>query len=257
MVSWPATVPAPGHFSRRQTARSCSNQLCQRSVVAASASTCPAALVVDHQSVGLRGASSSRATDALDEQDQTAEQHHRTANQRVEISEIDQTPRHDHDRQNRYRQPLLSGEHADQFGKNFVEHGHCAISTLILRARVEPTRPAARKRAANSSNAKSCPGQATPSPSPVQNTPKADSMTPTPNLRVFSGTRDNGRWMMAPAARTSAQAASAPRLAGISSPRQAPTAITINTTSRPSSSTALSAVIPATQSRLLCWRPLC
>jgi hypothetical protein len=30
-------------------------------------------------------------------------------------------------------------------------------------------------------------------PSPVQNTPKADSMTPTPNFRMFSGTLAIGR----------------------------------------------------------------
>ncbi len=34
----------------------------------------------------------------------------------------------------------------------------------------------------------SWPGQSMPSPAPVQNTPKADNMTPTPNFRVFSGT---------------------------------------------------------------------
>ena len=45
------------------------------------------------------------------------------------------------------------------------------------------------------------------------------------------------------------QAASAPSAAGIRSPRPAPTAITMNTTSSPSSSTALKAVMPAIQSR--------
>ena len=96
-----------------------------------------------------------------------------------------------------------------------------------------------------------------PSPSPVQNTPKADNMTPTPNLRVFSGTRDSGRWTTAPAASTSAQAASAPRLAGINSPRPTPTAMTMKTTSTPSSSTALRAVMPAAQPRLLRCRFAC
>src|SRR5215469_16716210 len=201
----------------------------------------------------LSGACFGRAPDTLDKQDQATEQHHCASDKRVEVGKIGQTPCHGNDPQNRYRQSALGNEHADQFGNDFLEHGHCTTSTLTLRAREAPTSPAARNRATNSSSAKSWPGQAIPSPSPVQKTPNADSITPTPNLRVFSGTRDSGRWSIAPAARTSAQAASAPRLAGNSNPRPAPTAITMNTTSRPSSSTALSAVIPATQSRLLCW----
>src|SRR6266513_2915119 len=118
------------------------------------------------------------------------------------------------DREHRYRQPLLGDEHAEQFGREFLEHHHNANSTARFRASVEARRPAPRNSATNNSSAKSCPGQAMPSPSPVQNTPKADSMTPTPNLRAFSGTRDSGRWTSAPAARTTAQAASAPRPAG-------------------------------------------
>src|SRR5882762_1593846 len=86
--------------------------------------------------------------------------------------------------------------------------------------------------------ARSAPGQEMPSPSPVQKRPKADSITPTVNLSVFSGTRASGRCTTSPTTATSAQAASAPMLAGTSSPRPAPTAITTNTTSSPSSSIA-------------------
>src|SRR5260370_8512194 len=95
-------------------------------------------------------------------------------------------------RQNRYRKALLADEHADQFSSDFLEHRHYANSTRNLRAREAPISPAPRNRAANKSKATSCPGQAMPSPSPVQNTPKADNMMPTPNLRRFSGTRDSG-----------------------------------------------------------------
>src|SRR5262245_49198158 len=79
--------------------------------------------------------------------------------------------------------------------------------------------------------ARSSPGHGTPSPSPVQKTPKAESMTPTANLSVFSGTRSSGRCSAKPNVATTKQAASAPRLAAPTRPRPAPTAITINTTS--------------------------
>jgi hypothetical protein len=49
-------------------------------------------------SIRLRGASPGAATDALDKQDQATQQHHATADERVEIGEIDQTPRHGHNR---------------------------------------------------------------------------------------------------------------------------------------------------------------
>src|SRR5262245_16093430 len=109
--------------------------------------------------------------------------------------------------------------------------------------------PTARKIRANTTMARSSPGQPMPNPSPVQYTPNADNITPTPNFKIFSGTRASGRWTMIPASTTSAQAASAPRLAGQSKPRPAPTAMTMKTTSRPSSTTALKAAMPAIKLR--------
>src|SRR5438309_1543538 len=93
--------------------------------------------------------------------------------------------------------------------------------------------------AASAGSARSPPGHGTPRPSPLQNTPKADSNIPTASFRVFSGTRTSGRCTAKPIATTSAQAASAPRLAARRSPCPVPTASTMNTTSRPSRSTPL------------------
>ena len=97
---------------------------------------------------------------------------------------------------------------------------------------------------------RSAPGQSTPRPSPTQNRPNAESMTPTANLSAFSGTWDRGLCASAPIASTRTAAESAPRLAGHSMPLPAPTAITMKTTSVPSMSTALNAASPAIQSRL-------
>src|ERR1700730_17574541 len=209
------------------------------------------------RSVDLRGACSARATDALNQQNQAPEKQQRTPDEWGYARKIDQRSSHGNELEHRQGQPLLGDEHADQFGGDLFEYLDHAKPTASFRARVEAKRPAPRNKTANKSSAKSCPGQAMPSPSPVQNTPKADNITPTPNLRVFSGTRDSGRWTIAPTARTRAQAASAPRLAGTSKPRPAPTAITMKTTSRPSSKTALNAVTPAAQPRFLCRRRSC
>ena len=75
------------------------------------------------------------------------------------------------------------------------EKNIATVEELVAAARAKPeaSRPAPRNRAMNNSSARSCPGQAMPSPSPVQNTPKEHNMMLTPNLRRFSGTRDSGR----------------------------------------------------------------
>src|SRR6266436_3842531 len=129
-----------------------------------------------------------------------------------------------------------------QPGQLAQQHGHDMTSVLGRRACTTAAPPTARNIAANPTIAKSPPGQATPRPSPVQKTPNADSMTPTANLRVFSGTRDSGRCTIKPTAATARQAATAPTLAGMSMPRPAPSAITMNTTSNPSRRTALKVV---------------
>src|SRR5882757_8269988 len=146
----------------------------------------------------------------------------------------------DDDRNDRKRKCAVVDKQPGQFAQ---QHHHDSTSAFGRRASTTAAALTARNIAANPMIAKSAPGQATPSPSPVQNTPNADSMTPTANLSVFSGTRASGRCTTRPTTATPRHAASAPALAGTSIPRPAPTAITMNTTSSPSSSTALNVVI--------------
>src|ERR1700704_7038039 len=128
-----------------------------------------------------------------------------------------------HDRCNDDDRDDGDGEHAvideqsDQLARNAGERSHGATSSGRLTAAAARA-ATSRKSAAKPMMARSAPGQATPRPSPVQKTPNADSMTPTANLRVFSGTRASGRCTAKPAMATREQAASAPRLAGLSWP---------------------------------------
>src|SRR6266850_1304993 len=159
-----------------------------------------------------------------------------------------------HDRCNDDDRDDGEGEHAvideqsDQLARNAGERSHGATSSGRLTATAARA-ATSRKSAAKPMMARSAPGQATPRPSPVQNTPKADSMTPTANLSVFSDTRASGRRSTSPAIAIRPQAASAPALASRRSSRPEPTAITMKTTSSPSSSTALKLASPASQSR--------
>src|SRR6266581_4839626 len=76
-----------------------------------------------------------------------------------------------------------------QQGFDRVHHRASANVCRIVRAR---TRPTHKNMSANAGRIRSPPGQATPKPSPVQNTPKAESITPTANLeRVL---RDAHQW---------------------------------------------------------------
>src|SRR5882672_537137 len=124
--------------------------------------------------------------------------------------------------------------------------------TVSLRASGAAAAATARNSAAMPRIARSSPGQWKPRPSPTQNTPNAESSTPTANLSVFSGIRASGWYTTQPATATSTQAARAPTLAGTSSPPAAPTASTMNTTSSPSSTTALNAVMTAIASQPRC-----
>src|SRR6266480_5275617 len=154
----------------------------------------------------------------------------------------------DDDRDEGDGEHAVSDEQSDQLARNAGEHFHSAAPTGRLTATVARA-ATSRKSPAKPTMARSAPGQATPRPSPVQKTPKAESMTPTVNLRAFSGTRARGRCRTNPAIATRAQAPSAPALAGRKSPRPAPTAMTMKTTSRPSSRTALKLASPASQPR--------
>src|SRR5216683_8408670 len=189
-----------------------------------------------------------RAAQVGQQQHRAPKRQHTAADQRVDPGQGDQAARSRDDQEDGERHPRIAEEHADQLGRDLFQQVHRIASMAGLRASAEPANPAARKIAAKTNSARSCPGQSIPKPSPVQNTPKADSITPTPNFKVFSGTRESGRWTIAPTRRTSAHASSAPRLAGSNRPPPAPTAITINTTSRPSSRTPFNAVMPAIQS---------
>src|SRR6266699_1592792 len=54
---------------------------------------------------------------------------------------------------------------------------------------------------ASAGSARSPPGHGTPRPSPLQNTPKADSRIPPLSFSVFSGTRTSGRCTAKPGPR--------------------------------------------------------
>src|SRR6266850_1389801 len=66
--------------------------------------------------------------------------------------------------------------------------------------------------------------------------------TPTANFSVFSGRRASGRRRARPVITTTTPAAAAPRIAGINIRPADPTAMTMKTTSIPSSTTALKVV---------------
>src|SRR5438067_686625 len=90
-------------------------------------------------------------------------------------------------------QPDVGDKHADKLLSDVLQQVHRMISLAGRRRSNAMPAPVARNMAANRKRMRSCPGQSMPSPSPVQNTPNADNITPTPNFNMFSGTCDNGR----------------------------------------------------------------
>src|SRR6266581_6516138 len=150
-------------------------------------------------------------------------------------------------REDAERDPRILHEEAGDLPGGGGEPFHSALpprasGAALREIRTTAAAAAARKSAAIPAIARSSPGQWNPRPSPTQNAPNAESSTPTANLSVFSGIFASGRCTAQPTTTTSAQAASAPRLAGTSRPPAAPTASTMKTTSSPSSTTALNAV---------------
>src|SRR5262249_60046405 len=109
--------------------------------------------------------------------------------------------------------------------------------------------------ASTTGSAASPPGQLAPTPSVVQKMPNVVSMTPTANFIAFSGTRASGARTATPTPATRTSAAAAPAAASGIEPCALPNGRTMNTTSSPSSSTPLKAVVkpdqstPATSSR--------
>ena len=85
-------------------------------------------------------------------------------------------------------------------------------------------------------------------PSAAQNVPRLVRITPTPYFRVFSGTRANGLRITTPVAATTTAAARPPATATGRPWPVPPTPIMMNTTSRPSRNTPLSARMKPTQS---------
>src|SRR5712671_1905346 len=154
---------------------------------------------------------------------------------------------YDH-RKTHQRKRAVIDKQPDQFTKHRDQHVHDKAFMRGRRKNATDANPTIRNRTANPTIARSAPGHATPRPSPVQKRPNADSMTPTANLSVFSGTRASGRCTTKPTPATSRHAATAPALAGTSVPRPALRAITMNTTSSPSRSTALKLASAASQS---------
>src|SRR5258708_3621323 len=100
-------------------------------------------------------------------------------------------------------------EETDHPAAQGCERAHREAPASIRATDGTASSPTSRNIAANATRARSWPGQATPSPSPVQKTPNAESITPTPNFKVFSGTRVSGRCRIRPMTRTRMQAASA------------------------------------------------
>src|SRR5215469_756049 len=190
-----------------------------------------------------------------DQNSETAKKEYGPGQQRLDLQSVNKAADDRDEEEGGEGKPRVGEEHREQFFENVADNAHCSASIAGRRNTDAVTSPIARNRAAKTAKARSWPGQAMPSPSPVQNTPKADSIVPTPNFRVFSGTFASGLWMAMPIARMTTHAANAPRLAGHNRPRPEPTAMTIKTTSSPSSSTALKAVRPATQWSDLRSRP--
>src|SRR3546814_16641581 len=114
------------------------------------------------------------------------------------MSESEQARRDRDHGEGRAWHPCIAKEHADEFREDVLEYSHRAISRAGRRAVRAASKPVARKSAAKTSRARSPPGHSMSRPSPVQYTPKAESMTPTPHFTVFSGTRECGRWTKAP-----------------------------------------------------------
>src|SRR5258708_3575517 len=210
----------------------------------------------DSEERGARPRSTARLRDHVaEEHTQAAEQQHAARGEREAPRGRRTRAREQSDAEDRRREPAIVEEQPGQLVQDVHEQSHGRASAAGRRTTATAASATTRNSAANPTMARSSPGQGTPRPSPVQNTPKAESMTPTANLSVFSGTRASGRRTTKPAAATSAQAASAPRLAGTSRPRPAPTAMTMNATSRPSRSTALKLASPASQARRASWLP--
>src|SRR5262249_47730185 len=114
------------------------------------------------------------------------------------------------------QRPVID-EQADELGQDRTQELHWALlpAKAGLSPRIQRTirKDEAASRAKIPSSAKSSPGHSAPRPSPIQNTPKLVSISPTANLRVFSGTWASGLCTASPIAITTIRAARAPKVA--------------------------------------------
>src|SRR3546814_6814315 len=92
------------------------------------------------------------------------------------MSESEQARRDRDHGEGRAWHPCIAKEHADEFREDVLEYSHRAISRAGRRAVRAASKPVARKSAAKTSRARSPPGHSMSRPSPVQYTPKAESM---------------------------------------------------------------------------------
>src|SRR5438067_13039529 len=98
-------------------------------------------------------------------------------------------PGQQHDDHDLQGERAVIDEQPDQLAKDPFQRVHGKTSAVRRRTSATPANPTARKRAAKTTIARSAPGQATPRPSPVQNSPNADRIKPTAHLSEISGTR--------------------------------------------------------------------
>src|SRR5258708_39337686 len=129
-------------------------------------------------------------------------------------------------------------QHHDREAAVVEEEPGDRVQRLHRRATLTPIADAANISAMSATIVASPNAQWMPMPSPNQKSPKADTMMPTPNLRAFSGTRDNGRFRSAAATATATQAPIAPSVAGTSMFPPAPRPRRIRVPPRRSSSRA-------------------
>ena len=144
------------------------------------------------------------------------------------------------------RQKLVIDEQTDQFLDDCADHASAAA--LGLRSTTSP-KATARNSAIKARIAASPPGHSTPRLSPVQNRPKAESIDSDREFeRVLRHARERPMDRRANAPRPRRRPPTRPRSRGQEGRAPPPMAMTMNTTSIPSSSTALNAVTPAIQS---------
>jgi hypothetical protein len=107
------------------------------------------------------------AADALDQHRQAADQEDGAAIERVEPAAGDRRRGRDTG-ENGKAQPSIADKHAGQLAGDLLQQVHRAISSIGRRANAALSMPAPRNNRTKASSARSWPGQATPSPSPVQ-----------------------------------------------------------------------------------------